>query len=91
MGRILAAKLAQTNGVVAAVCHGVAALLSAKDAKSAWAFQGRELTGLSSDEEVAFGYANRARWLLESPCATPELITSAAPFLRHTLSPTAIW
>ena len=37
-----------------------------KDAKGAWAFHGRELTGFSNDEEVAFGYADQAPWLLES-------------------------
>ena len=50
---------------VAAVCHGPAALLPARDDAGRWLFAGRQVTGFSNVEEHAVGFAPLARWLLE--------------------------
>ena len=52
--------------VVAAVCHGPAALLSATRPDGTWAFAGRKLAGFTNDEETQAGLAERAPWLLEN-------------------------
>jgi putative intracellular protease/amidase len=51
--------------VIAAVCHGPAALLSAVREDGEWAFGGRSLTGFTNAEEIQAGLADRAPWLLE--------------------------
>lgn len=65
MGRILI-EANRDRKIIAAVCHGPAALLSAVDTDGAWPFAGRKVTGLSDAEEIAFGTAKNAPWLLES-------------------------
>ena len=63
MGRILVA--ADGAGkVIASVCHGPAALLSATDADGKWLFAGRRMTAFSDEEEAEFGTAENAPWLL---------------------------
>jgi putative intracellular protease/amidase len=49
---------------VAAVCHGPAALLPARDA-GGWLFRGRRVTGFTNAEEEQVGFADRAPWRLE--------------------------
>jgi hypothetical protein len=51
--------------VVASVCHGPAALLSAMRPDGTWAFAGRRMTGFTNDEETQAGLADKAPWLLE--------------------------
>jgi putative intracellular protease/amidase len=51
--------------IVAAVCHGPAGLLAAKNADGEWLFKGHQLTGFSNVEEDQVGFASRAAWLLE--------------------------
>jgi putative intracellular protease/amidase len=51
--------------VIAAVCHGLAALLSAQRDDGEWAFAGRDMTGFTNDEERQAGLADSAPWLLE--------------------------
>jgi len=63
MGRLLFAA-ADADKIIASVCHGPAALVSATDANGQWLFAGRRVTGLSDDEEVEFGTATNAPWLL---------------------------
>jgi putative intracellular protease/amidase len=63
MGRVLV-EADQRGRLIAAVCHGPAALLAARDAKGAWPFAGRRMTAFSDDEEIAFGTADNAPWLL---------------------------
>ncbi|PRY30457.1 type 1 glutamine amidotransferase domain-containing protein [Pseudosporangium ferrugineum] len=65
MGSVLNAAAAG-GAVVAAVCHGPAALLSAVGPDGAWPFHGRRLTCLTNAEETAFGTAAKAPWLLET-------------------------
>jgi putative intracellular protease/amidase len=63
MGRMLfAADEAET--IIGTVCHGQAALLSATQPDGKWLFAGRKLTAFSDEEEVEFGTADNAPWLL---------------------------
>ena len=52
--------------IIGAVCHGQAALLSAVDKNGNWLFKGRKLTSFSDEEEIEFGTASNAPWLLAS-------------------------
>lgn len=51
---------------LAAVCHGLAALLPALDAEGRPVVAGRTITGFSDEEERIGGLADRAPFLLES-------------------------
>ncbi|MFY7865996.1 type 1 glutamine amidotransferase domain-containing protein [Roseateles sp.] len=55
------------GGVIAAVCHGPAALAEVKRADGQPLVAGRRLTGFSNEEEAAFGkkWAAQFPWLLE--------------------------
>lgn len=64
-GALLAEFTAQGKPV-AAVCHGPAALLPARNADGTWLFKGREVTGFSNTEEEQVGFADKACWLLEN-------------------------
>jgi putative intracellular protease/amidase len=63
MGRVLV-KANQEAKIIAAVCHGPAALLAARDDNGQWPFAGRKMTALSDEEEIEFGTAENAPWLL---------------------------
>ena len=63
MGRVLL-EADRGSKVIAAVCHGPAALLAARDENGRWPFAGRKMTSLSDEEEIAFGTAENAPWLL---------------------------
>lgn len=65
MGRLLADAVA-ADKIVASVCHGPAALLSATDDDGTWLFAGRRISVVTDDEERAFGTADKAPWLLAS-------------------------
>lgn len=62
LGRLLAAQL-ESGGVLAAVCHGPAALLTARRADGRPLVEGRRLTGFTDEEEGSFG----KRWAQEYP------------------------
>jgi putative intracellular protease/amidase len=64
MGQLLIAML-DDDKVVAAVCHGPAALLSAMREDGSWAFADRSLSAFTNEEETRAGLAERAPWLLE--------------------------
>ena len=64
LGRLVLTML-DDDKVVAAVCHGPAALLSAMRPDGTWAFAGRKLAGFTNDEETQAGLADKAPWLLE--------------------------
>lgn len=57
----------QAGGVVAAVCHGPAALADVRLADGRHLVEGRALTGFSNEEEAVFGkrWAPQFPWLLE--------------------------
>ena len=63
MGRVLA-EAQGASTIIAPVCHGQAALLAAKDGDGKWLFAGRRMTAFSDEEEVEFGTAGNAPWLL---------------------------
>ena len=63
MGRILI-EADRAGKVIAGVCHGPAAFLAARDANGRWPFAGRKMTALSDEEEIEFGTAQNAPWLL---------------------------
>ncbi|MFC9362045.1 type 1 glutamine amidotransferase domain-containing protein [Rhodococcus sp. NPDC057014] len=64
---------------VAAVCHGPAALLPARDDNGEWLFAGRKVTGFSNKEEHQVGFAPRAKWLLEDRLKSSGGVYSSAP------------
>jgi putative intracellular protease/amidase len=63
MGRLLVEADADKT-LIASVCHGPAALLAARDEAGGWAFAGRRMTAFSDEEEIEFGTAENAPWLL---------------------------
>lgn len=65
MGRVLI-EADKSQKIIGTVCHGQAALLSAYDEKGQWIFKGRTLTAFSDEEEIEFGTASNAPWLLAS-------------------------
>ncbi|HWP17769.1 MAG TPA: type 1 glutamine amidotransferase domain-containing protein [Burkholderiaceae bacterium] len=54
----------RSGKIIGAVCHGPAALLSTRDGDGRWPFAGRRLTALTDEEEIEFGTAENAPWLL---------------------------
>ena len=62
---VLLVTMLDDDKVVAAVCYGPAALLSARRPDGTWAFAGRRLAGFTNDEETQAGLADKAPWLLE--------------------------
>ena len=47
------------------VCHAPAGLLATRDASGNTPFANYRVTGFCNDEEVAVGFADKAKWLLE--------------------------
>jgi putative intracellular protease/amidase len=66
IGRIFATMYPDKHKVVAADCHGVDALLPARNADGSWVFAGQKMTGFTNEEETAFGFGDKAKWLLET-------------------------
>lgn len=73
---------------IAAVCHGVAGLLSARDGDDSWAFAGYRLTAFTNAEEQQLGHAHLAPWLLEDRLRAEGGILSSAdgPWQPHTVA-----
>ncbi|KRG66830.1 thiamine biosynthesis protein ThiJ [Stenotrophomonas terrae] len=63
----LLGKVWDNGGIVAAVCHGPAALAEVRLADGSLLVAGRQLTGFSNEEEAIFGkkWAPQFPWLLE--------------------------
>lgn len=71
---------------LAAVCHGLAALLPARTATGESVVAGRRLTGFTDEEERLGGLADRAPFLLESELrARGAEVDIAAPWSDHTV------
>ncbi|GAB2827571.1 type 1 glutamine amidotransferase domain-containing protein [Actinocorallia aurea] len=65
LGRLL--NTAQAEGrIVAALCHGVAALLSAEGPDGAFTFAGREITSFTDEEERQGGLGEASPYFVES-------------------------
>lgn len=63
MGRMLV-KAIRNSKIIASVCHGPAAFLAAKGENGEWPFSGCKMTAFSDEEEIEFGTAENAPWLL---------------------------
>jgi len=61
----LASQFYQSNKIVAAVCHGPAALVGAVDRDGKPIFSGKAVTGFSNAEEEAVGMTKDIPFLLE--------------------------
>ncbi|QIQ01876.1 type 1 glutamine amidotransferase domain-containing protein [Streptomyces liangshanensis] len=84
IGAIFTTLLARQDKVVAAVCHGVGALLPATNEDGTWPFAGRRITGLTDEEETALGFGDKAPWLLESRLRSAGAdFSGGAPFGPH--------
>lgn len=66
IGTIITALYPDKSKVVAADCHGVDALLPAHNPDGSWLFAGTRMTSFTDEEETAFGFGDKAPWLLES-------------------------
>lgn len=76
----------QIGTPIAAVCHGPAGLLSAREEDGAWAFADYQLTAFTNVEEGHLGHADRAPWLLEDRLqAEGGVFSSADPWQPKTV------
>ena len=78
VARILAALLPDETKVVASLCHGPAAFLSAGDADG-WLFAGRRMTAFSDEEERQTGRAADLLWLLEQRLRASGAVYESGP------------
>lgn len=78
VGRLLV-QADRTSKVIASVCHGPAAFLAAKDEDGRWPFLGRKMTSFSDEEEIEFGTADNAPWLLANTLRTRGAIYEKGP------------
>ncbi|MFK0240088.1 type 1 glutamine amidotransferase domain-containing protein [Microbacterium sp. NPDC090281] len=75
-----------TGRPLAAVCHGLAALLPARTAAGESVVAGRRITGFTDEEERIGGLADRAPFLLESELrARGAELDIASPWSDHTV------
>lgn len=79
VGQLFADVLADENKILAAVCHGPAAFLSAHLPDGTWLMKGRRLTGFSNEEENAATFAANAPWLLEDRLRLAGALYEAEP------------
>jgi putative intracellular protease/amidase len=75
----IAVKTHERGGVVAAVCHGPAALLSAKLGTGRWLVEGETVTGFSNAEETAAGHDSIIPYHLETALKERGAIYASAP------------
>ena len=82
----LIAATVEAGRPLAAVCHGLAALLPARSAAGEPVIAGRRITGFSDEEERIGGLADRAPFLLESSLRDLGAdVEVAAPWSDHTV------
>lgn len=75
------------GGIVAAVCHGPAALLNVKSNDGDWLVSGRELTSFSNEEEDAVEMTDIVPFLLESRLRERGArFSKADPFEPHVVT-----
>lgn len=85
-GALIAATL-ESGRPLAAVCHGLAALLPARTADGAPIAAGRRLTAFTDEEERLGGLADRAPFLLESALrAQGAELDTGAPWSDRTVT-----
>jgi putative intracellular protease/amidase len=78
LGRILIEADAQQK-IIAPLCHGPAALLSASLPGGQWLFEGKKLTAFTDEEEVLNGTADLAPWLVEKVLKARGAVVESAP------------
>ncbi len=69
----------ERNGIVAAVCHGPAALVDVKLSKGEYLIAGKQVTGFTNEEENAVGLTNVMPFLLEDALTSRGATFSEAP------------
>lgn len=79
VGALFADVLADDDKILAAVCHGPAAFLSAHLPDGTWLMKGRRLTGFSNEEETQATFAGNAPWLLEDRLRLAGALYEAEP------------
>jgi putative intracellular protease/amidase len=79
VGALFADVLADDTKILAAVCHGPAAFLSAHRPDGTWLMKGRRLTGFSNEEETQATFAGNAPWLLEDRLRLAGALYEAEP------------
>ncbi|MFI6085769.1 type 1 glutamine amidotransferase domain-containing protein [Streptomyces sp. NPDC051217] len=78
LGRVLT-EFDTAGKIIAPLCHGPAALLTANRPGGGWLFEGRNLTVFTNEEERLNGTADHAPWLVESVLrARGAVVRSAA-------------
>lgn len=85
IGRIYAAIYPDKRKVVAADCHGVDALLPARNEDGSWVFAGKKMTGFTNEEETAFGFGDKAKWLLETRLCENGAVFEGGPAFTPTV------
>lgn len=85
--KILLADVYQGGGILAAVCHGPAALVDVRLADGSLLVSGRTLTGFSNEEEAIFGkrWAKEFRFLLEDAMRERDAHWQEAPLMMPKL------
>lgn len=86
LGKLLVVMADDDKKVVSAVCHGPAGLVPAVRGDGTWAFEGRQLTSFSDEEETQYGFADKTPFLLESRLS--ELggkFTQGEPWQAHVI------
>ena len=78
-GKLFADVLADPAKILAAVCHGPAAFLTAHTEDGTWLMRGRRMTGFSNEEETQATFAGNAPWLLEDRLRLAGARYEAAP------------
>ena len=68
----------RSGKIIAPLCHGPAALLSADLPGGRWQFTGRSLTTFTDEEERLNGTAEKAPWLVQTVLQARGATTSAA-------------
>jgi putative intracellular protease/amidase len=81
----IAAAIYERNGVVAAVCHGPAALVNIRLSNGAYLVDGKQVSSFTNEEEAAVGLTDVVPFLLETALKEHGAqITKAPNFQAHT-------
>lgn len=81
----IAAAIYEQNGVVAAVCHGPAALVNIRLSNGAYLVDGKQVSSFTNEEEAAVGLTDVVPFLLETALKERGAQMTKAPnFQAHT-------